>query len=323
MDAREHIPFETLADFVEGRLGMETETRVRTHLATGCTACGENVRFLERLNRAAQVVDWPAPPARIHRKALNALKQHDAVLPGLRKVWSWRLAPLAVAVIAVAILVIVSINPQPAYAASLVSFNGGVEVRLTSTGIWQPAVPGQVLPVGTEIRTGASGEAELLLPGGDHLKLASSAQIQLDRAIRTDGKWQVVINQSAGGVDYWVEPGSEGYSLQTSAGEINTSGAHFQVSVESGGATSVNVEEGEVKVDTAGGSETIRHGQSSVFSPGGSPTTRPEPQSTPEPTKPSAGSGQSNTPHVPEFTPPMDTTPEQLLPLPGLGTPTP
>lgn len=82
MHASDHIAFDVLNDFADGRLDRETTSDVVAHLAS-CPACSDQLEQLERLvSSAGQLPRSVLPPDDLWvdlRKALDARK--DAVLP--------------------------------------------------------------------------------------------------------------------------------------------------------------------------------------------------------------------------------------------------
>jgi anti-sigma factor RsiW len=82
MNASDHIAFDVLNDFVDGRLDRQTTTDVVAHIAS-CPTCSDQIEQLERLvSSAGQLPRSVLPPDDLWvdlRKALDARK--DVVLP--------------------------------------------------------------------------------------------------------------------------------------------------------------------------------------------------------------------------------------------------
>lgn len=274
MSASIHFSFEDLADFVEGRLAPEATAPIEAHLATGCSICSDNVAFLRRVTRAMQAAAWPAPPRHIHHRSAVAFRRYFP-----RHSWSirpaaWRqMLIAAMAVVIIAVGLVWYFNPGVAYAASLAEVAGPVEARLSSDAPWLPAVSGQTVPVGAEIRTLAGGQATVVFPGGDSVRLTSNTQLALTALSQSDSFWHIALRQSSGQTDNSVGVATSLDSLQTPAGEVGGTATRFSVRVEADDATTISVSEGMVTVTTSSGALDVFAYQSVQIVPGSRPVT--------------------------------------------------
>lgn len=283
MTASVHFSFEDLADFVEGRLTPEAMRAIEAHLADGCAECTDNVAFLRRMTQAAEAAAWSAPPARVHRQAVRVFQSSSlSRRRGIRPL-IWR--PLLAALVLVAILIglAYSLTPSAAYAASVVEVSGRVEVQLSPDAAWQAAAQGQTFPVGAAIRTADGGQAALIFPGTDRVHLAPETRLQLTTLARTDGQWQIALDQASGETENWVQPETSVYRVYTETGEAVANGTRFGVKVEADGSTVVSVTEGKVTIRAALGAVVISAGQAAISAPGGRPIVLSSAISTPSP----------------------------------------
>ncbi|MBI4771939.1 MAG: FecR domain-containing protein, partial [Chloroflexi bacterium] len=311
MSSSDHLPFEQLADFVEGRLAAEATAAVEAHLASGCALCSGQAAFLRRLFRAIQAAAWPAPPAQVHRRAVKAFRSLASQPSPRARRPAW--GPLAAALAGVVLLIAVvrSLAPQAAYAAALTDVAGAVEVRLAPNAEWRPPVTGQTLPAGAEIRTAAGGQASLVFPGGDRLRLAANTHLTLTALTQQAGRWQIALVQASGRTQHQVGPDTARYQVQTPAGEAVAHGTRFDVQVEADGITTVSVSEGVVSVTTRIGSVTVSPGYAARLAPGSAPTLVPAGTATPlmTPSPPALTASPTASPVLPSPTASATRTP--------------
>jgi len=264
----EHIPFERLLAFVEGGLPLVAVTDIQRRLDAGCELCAGEAALIQRQMGALRANAWPAPSAAAHRRAVHAFRGlQTATRPGLRRArWTTALAGLAIILL---LALVGTLNPfgGVAYAASLTEVTGQVQVRLGPGSQWSVPSMGSLLPVGSELRTGAQSHVVLVFPGGDRAVLSESTSISLEAIARTHGQWQIAFVQLSGTTDNDVQEQTIEFRVRTTAGETVAGSSRFVVSMDQDGTVVVDVDEGRVAmIDPSGASVHLSAGQTALFS---------------------------------------------------------
>jgi anti-sigma factor RsiW len=262
-----HFSFDELTAFVEGRMEPEKASQVRAHLATGCAACLDDVRFLKRISAAVQAANNTVPAPSPHQQTKTDLPVVTKS-PNLFR----RFAPafFSLAIVLVAMVFFFRLGATNAAALSQVS--GMVEIRYAPNMEWQTATTGQIVQVGAEVRTSANGQATLVFPGGSQARLAPGTQLKFGEYASHAGTIAIVMDQSAGEAEYWIAENSGGYTLMTSAGNMLSSSGHFQVQVGTDGQTIIKVSEGKVQVASGTKVAYVVAGQTAQLSMLATPT---------------------------------------------------
>ncbi len=86
MSDPDHIPLDDLVELVLGWLPADTRSRATLHLATGCTACQEDLAFLMRVMRGLRPTSplVVSEPSEHGGDGLNK----QLVFPGLPAEWA-------------------------------------------------------------------------------------------------------------------------------------------------------------------------------------------------------------------------------------------
>lgn len=322
--AGHEISFEELVDYVEGRLAPEAVARISAHLATGCQQCTEHVLWLRRvLGLMASDRQVDAPPALIRQvQALYRPPQRQRQPSTLASLWAWLRAPRmrAAAAVALATLLVLSGtwwawgNASVAQAATLEVVEGTVEVRLTGSEAWRPAVPGMKLPAGSAVRSGQGAWCALAYADGSRTWLAENAQIELlmlsgPRNGRTSS---VRLSQLVGYTLHEMARQSSSVQVQAATGTAQATAANYEVWVIDG-EIEVYAERGLVELSVGGETARLEAGEYGWVAAGHVVVATPLPEPTDEPKQPTA---------TPSQAPKAAPSPAQGSPTP-LATPSP
>jgi len=85
------MPFETLADYVEGRADAQATARVRQHLDAGCRQCRESLSWLEKAMGAIRETESVQVPAASLERARALFRERFRPAPA-RSSWLARLS---------------------------------------------------------------------------------------------------------------------------------------------------------------------------------------------------------------------------------------
>lgn len=147
--------------------------------------------------------------------------------------------------------------------AKLMRLMGGVTHRVGAAGEFVASRPGALLPVGSRVRTDATGRAEMALPSGAVVRIAERTDLVLHSAANA----QVTRGQVYARV-------ISGSALQISGptATAGVKGTTLELSVADDGTTAVTVGEGEVRFFNDLGSVLVLAAQQSVARPGEAPS---------------------------------------------------
>ncbi len=263
-DFSDHISFEQLADFVDGRLSTAEVAQVEAHLGADCATCQQEVAWLQETT-AVMAEAWQAPPRVVRANVLRAFRHYvpangrletveadQPPTPWLRRLFKPRLSWVT-AVIAVIVLFLASGSFYRSWAeevvlhsATVVEMSGTAEMQRVGSDSWQPVTINSRLSPGDKIRTGEDGEAGLRFFENNITYLTSNTQIEIiafsDR--RDGGERIITLKQLSGQIfsSGWP-PGSElTYLVITSPQSVMTVQAlGYDLMVDAGGNTEVSV----------------------------------------------------------------------------------
>jgi hypothetical protein len=327
----EHLPFEQLADYADGRLPVETLARVEAHLA-GCAACQQEAAWLRAtLSRD----EWAAPPLRASAGVRRAFREQARPAPTFLDQLGNLLRPRpgwAVAVAALILLVAGAFfirswrTTEVAQIARLTSLSGGVEVLPAGAGTWRAAFPGNELRSGDRVRTQPGATATLTYFEGSEVRLDGETELSLMRlSARPDGQNQtIIVGQTSGLTTHLVRPlpnDTARYEVDTPGAVITVRGTVFTVRVGARGALEVRVSEGAVAVSGPGEPILVNAGAAFSVIPSSVITTTPSASPTPTPTAAPAVTATQPTPTT--GTPATVAPPAVPTSAPPDPTPTP
>ena len=145
--------------------------------------------------------------------------------------------------------------------AAIRSFSGPVSVKAVRSGVWDPlqAVPHDLSP-GDQIRTGPSGQAEIVFGDGSKVAVQPSTEFTFSESdgARTEGRVRI------GVVRVWVRRLlGRRFTIRTPSAVCSVRGTRFQVLVLESGLTAVDLFEGLLAVsDMVGGEVLLRPNES-------------------------------------------------------------
>lgn len=256
------VPFEQLADWVDGRLDPQTEHRVQSHLAAGCPACERDLAWLRRVTEAARTDQTAQPPAEAVAQVVALFRPHRRPLALLRRpIGRLRWRQLAVAVAAVLIVafgVLSYLSQVPtlfARQALLAAVQGTAEARPAGDLEWRTLEEGARLGEGEQVRV-AGGLAILTLFDGTLLEMQPGTELTLTslRSGLLGATYRIQLTQLAGSVDYDVVPlrsPLSSFEAQAPTVRVSVHGTRFVITVETEVETKVTVLQGRVQVESA------------------------------------------------------------------------
>lgn len=325
MDNTTHYSTEQLVDFLEGRLDPASSAELSKHLASGCQSCNDSMVVYKRMFSAMQTFHWKNPSLSAHRKVIQA---YSAKYPVKTK-FGWR-PLLRPAFIGLTLLVLISfvflfnLNPAVVYAGYVENVTGQVEMLDPTTGSWNAVAPGQSVPVDAAIRTMTDAQIVISFPGGEQTTLGSDTEIQLIALTKSQGTWEVALEQISGQTENLTSENTRSFSVRTTAGVANSSNGHFVLNVSADGSVVTRVIAGEVETRSPSQSSVIHVGETSVF-PSDKPsqpssndkknTVDPSPNPSPEPSL-------TSTPSVEPTKTPKDNGKPTRTPTPAGSLPT-
>lgn len=280
-----HLPFEQLADYVDGWLPAEVISRVEAHLA-GCATCRQEAAWLR--NVTSREV-WATPPVRASAAVRRAFREQIRPTPSLREQLRALLRPGAGWAMAAAALIALIVGAfffqswrttEVVQVARLASTEGTVEVLRAGEGIWRTASPGAELHAGDQLRTQPGATATLVHFEGSEVRLEAETELSLMRlSSRPDGENQtIIVRQTSGQTTHTVKPlptATARYEVVTPNALVAVRGTVFTVRVGPGGGLDVGVSEGRVAVTTNGETVTVNAGAAFTVSPASVLTATP------------------------------------------------
>lgn len=263
---RHPISFEQLTDYVDGRLDAAGRAEVEAHLAAGCPTCAQDVAWLTRVLTAARTntLAWVDPPPGLVRKVKQAGPQtlgRRAAQPRPTFLsWSWWRRPaFGLATLLLVVVVILSTPFQGE--AELIEISGTVSVRSGSSDTWRLLRAGELLREGDCVRV-EEGSAVVKTFDGSRINLQTGSELTLaslrrGRLLRNS---QITVDQPTGSVAYDVAAGSQ-FNVGSPAAVVSAGGDTFELSVDPAGMSRLAVMDGQVRMDTASGSETVKRNE--------------------------------------------------------------
>ena len=273
MDNTSHYSTEQLVDFLEGRLDPASSAELSKHLSSGCQACNDSVTVYKRMFSAMQTFRWKNPSLNAHRKVIQA---YSAKYPAKTKI-GWR-PLLRPAFIGLTLLVLISfvflfnLNPAVVYAGYIENVTGQVEMLDPATGSWNAVAPGQSVPVDAAIRALADAQTTISFPGGEQTTLGSNTEIQLIELTKSQGSWEVALEQISGQTENQTSQNTRSFSIRTTAGVANSSNGHFVLNISADGSVMMRVISGDVETRSPSQKAILHSGETFVF-PSEEPTT--------------------------------------------------
>ncbi|MFV2044217.1 MAG: FecR domain-containing protein [Anaerolineales bacterium] len=307
----DHYPFETILDFVEGRLQEQELKELEAHLGLGCGTCETDIATVGRLVLALEANRWPLPSPASRQAAVRAFGATVGKRGQKRRRLRYALAGGAI-ILVVLLAVIGPWKSSVAPVASLVDVSGSVSIQLDGQSTKETAFNGQEVPVGASIQTGSGASATLSFPSGDAVIVRQNSSVSLRELEKGQSTWQVTIYQAKGRTESVVDPGSSEYRVQTDSGQALAVGTRFIVDIEEQGTIRVSVSEGEVQVSTASNAIIVPAGKTAYFAAGQGVSLSPPTSSTPEAEGPepatpaptlSIGITETSEPEAEELTP--------------------
>ena len=203
----DHYPFETLLDFVEGRLQEAELTELEAHLSLGCDTCETDIATVGRLALALEANRWPLPSPSSRQAAIHAFGATIGRSAQKRRRLRYALAGGAV-ILVVLLAVIAPWKSGVVQVASLIDVSGSVSIQLDGQSTEETAFKGQEIPVGAFIQTGSDASVTLSFPSGDAVILSINAGATVVK---------VELENENGAVVYSVEL-SDGSDVKIDAG---------------------------------------------------------------------------------------------------------
>ncbi len=281
----EHLPFEQLADYVDGRLPADVVARVDAHL-TVCAACRREVDWL----RAALSRDeWVAPPQRASAAVRRAFREQARPAPMLldpiralfRRPLGWALGFAALALLVASVFLFQTWRTtEVAQVARLSDVNGVVEVLPAGEATWRVGANDNELRSGDRLRTQSGASATLTYFEGSEVRLEGDTEFSLVRlSSRPDGQTPTIIaGQTRGFTIHTVRPlpaDTARYEVDAPGAMITVRGTVFSVSVGDRGALDVSVSEGAVAISGVDGPALVSAGESFRIEPAATATATP------------------------------------------------
>lgn len=277
----DHYPFETLLDFVEGRLAGDELKEIEAHLDLGCGACATEISAIQRMALALEANRWPLPTPLARQAVIGAFKSNVDKRKRRRRTLRYGIAGGAV-ILLVLFAVIGPWSSGVGLTTSIVEVSGPVTILLNDQSTEVTAFEGQELPIGASIQTGSGASATLSFPSGDRVMVGQNSAVSIEKLSKDENVWQVAIHQTRGRTENIVDPRSSEYRVQTELGEIMAVGTRFVVEIEKCGAIQVSVSEGEVQASSATNVVFVPAGKMAYFAAGQGVSLAPLESPTPE-----------------------------------------
>jgi hypothetical protein len=259
-----HFTFEQLADYVDGRLPAGEAAQLADHLAGGCTACQEEIGWLQQTT-ALMAEQWETPTravrANVHRAFRHYVpangesqpaKPQRRPVPIFQRLFQHRLR-LVTALILVVFLMFASGRFYQGWAeeviqnaALLVEISGSAEYLPSGETAWKPLTNNILLDAGDKVRTGEDGSIGLQFFENNITYLGPNTQIELIvYSVRRDGQERVITLEQSTGQIYssgWP-PGTEltYLSVRTPQAVVAVQALGYDVVIDSGGKTEISV----------------------------------------------------------------------------------
>lgn len=275
MNNEQHYSTQQLVDYLDGHLDATSSSILLMHLETGCPACNESFLLYNRIISGIKSLHWQAPSPTIHKRVVSQFRLHypEKTKTNTSFFPQFRPAFLGFAVVAIVIFALLfSINKSVVSAGYVEEVTGQVELFDASSNLWKPVSIGQSLPVNARVRTMANSQLTIAFPGGEKTLLRSNTEIQIESIDKTQGLWQISLDQNSGLTENVTAPSTMQLSITTSAGVFDGSYAHFIVDINYDGTVTTDVFEGTVFSLSNSKLSSIHPGQSLVIPAGNNET---------------------------------------------------
>jgi len=272
-----------VSDYPELQTELEPLLEMANEMSHGAEAspppdfhAASRARLLSRIRSLPQEGSLSAGPSGSHAYRANGLREwFDRV-----GISSRRFLVPAGAFAAVLVAAAVLVNPwvsqtQLATACTLSNTEGAVEIRHSDTDAWASATDGDVLSIGSRLRTGDGARALLTLFEGSTVELLPGTELEVQQArVDDEGQNSILFSQFSGKT--WNRVMSlidlrSSYEVRTPSAYCLVTGTYFLVSVDETNSTTVEVEEGTVAVGAEGVEVTVDAGQQVIARPGEAP----------------------------------------------------
>ncbi len=262
------VPFQTLADWLDGQLDREAFRAIEAHLSAGCPHCEAELTWLRRVEGAARFDGWSEPPAEAvaQVKALltrRAVRPLPKTQPAVRRSWTWmpRLAFAATAAALLLALVAAALTQMPDLLprqARITAYHGAVETRQSAGGTWHAVSADEQVPEGASVRV-LDGIAMITLPDKSALLLGAGSELTLAtmRSSLLGVANRIAIEQYCGRVEYDVaslKHARSSFQARSPGALVTVHGTRFVLQVEADTPTQLAVIEGRVQVAVTAGS---------------------------------------------------------------------
>ena len=256
------VPFEQLADWVDGRLDPQTERKVQSHLAAGCPACERDLAWLRRVTEAARTDQTVQPPAEAVAQVVALYRPYRQRAALQRRPMGrirWRQLALGVAAMLIVAFAVASYLSQVptvfAREALLAAVQGTAQARPAGGLEWRTLQQGARLGEGEQVRV-AGGLAVVTLFDGTLLEMQPGTELTLTslRSGLLGATYRIQVNQLAGSVDYDVAPLRShlcSFEAQAPTVRVSVHGTRFVITVQTEVETKVTVLQGRVRVESA------------------------------------------------------------------------
>jgi len=217
---------------------------------------------------AINSLHWPAPTAVIHNRVISQFSLYYPEKTISKPKFSPLLRPALMSLTILGLMAIgflFTLKPKVVYAGNVENLIGKVEILNRSIGSWKAVYPGQSVPVGAKIRTAEESQVTITFPGGEKTLVASQSEIFVESIEQAHGYWEISLDQISGQTETLTSTSTSSFSIETSAGVINSNQAHFVMEVEEDGSVTTDVFEGAVNTFSHSEQSMIHSGQTLVF----------------------------------------------------------
>lgn len=154
---------------------------------------------------------------------------------------------------------------------------GSVEIQRPGESEWKTLAPKDGLPAGSRVRSGADGEADLLLAEKSAVRLKPGTEIEISRNEMVDGAQKIEVKIDAGRLLHRFDrqnPNFE-YRVKTPSAVAGIRGTQFELSAAPD-QTRVRVLRGRVGVENSAGSVEVAEKQGTLIGAGQAPASPQE-----------------------------------------------